>query len=649
MTTTPIRVLLITDHVGVVQTIQASITDYHGGTPATDTGLAFEHADRMWIGLERLATNEFDVVLADLSVPDGQGLQTYARLYAQAPDTSIIVLVDRDDELLALKAVQFGAQDYLIKDQLSGGLVVRSIYHAVQNRTRENELAAERERLTVTLRSIGDGVITADADGHIVLLNHAAETLTGWTQEEARGRPLDEVFRIFDEKTRQRLGNPIDRVLREGSFGRFESAVLVARDGTERLIEESSAPIRDRESAIDGVVLVFRDVTTRRRLEEERLRASKLESIGGLAGGIAHDFNNLLTTILGNLSLAREQVPESDPARDFLARAEAAALMARDLTRQLLTFAEGGAPIRETSSLEDLIGETVHFTLRGSNILPEISIPSDLWPVEVDEGQFSHVIGHLITNARQAMSNGGRVHVTCENVLIDDREPHGMPDLEPGRYVKIAIEDEGVGIEPEHLPRIFDPYFSTRPTGSGLGLAICYSVVTRHGGKITVRSDPGIRTVFTILLPAASAAIVEVGPTVESGTAGGARVLLMDDDAMIRLVVRRMLERLGHTTATAEDGAEAIEIFRQAHEEGNPFDVVIMDLTVPGGMGGKEAVHHLRAIEPGLKAIVSSGYFNDPIMANHKEYGFDGVIAKPFQLEGLRRALAGVLGGGDGR
>jgi PAS domain S-box-containing protein len=641
----PIRVLLVTGHAPDAARISASLTEYHGAELA---GEPFDlvHASSLEVALRSLAEHRFHVILADLALPDSHGLTTFARLYAQAPELPIVVLADRDTELLALKAVHHGALEYILKEQVHGGLVARAAHYAVQRRATEEALALERERLSVTLHSIGEGVITADTAGRVTLINRVAEALTGWTQEEGAGRLLGELFHLEDERTRERREDSLAHVLATGTAIDLPPATLRSRSGEERLIEATAAPIRDRDGTTIGVVLAFRDVAARRQLQEERLRASKLESIGSLAGGIAHDFNNLLTTVLGSLSLARDPGAPAGAHAEALAAAEGATLRARDLTRQLLTFAEGGAPIKTTSALRALIQDAARFTLRNTPVRAEFSIPEELWPAEVDEGQFGHVISHLVRNAEQAMPEGGTLRLRCHNVLVGAGEAGAALPLRQGRYVVIAVEDEGGGIPADVLPRIFDPYFTTRAAGSGLGLAICYSVVARHGGIITADSEPGRGSTFRVYLPAAAPPAAEpiAAPRV---TPAEHRILVMDDDDMVGTVVQRMLVRLGYDVALARDGAEAVLLYQQERDAARPFSAVIMDLTVPGGMGGKEAVQQLRTIAPALKAIVSSGYFNDPIMAHPREHGFDAVIAKPYQLEALRRVLEQVLGGGQ--
>lgn len=506
----------------------------------------------------------------------------------------------------------------------------------------EEALAAEKERLAVTLRSIADGVITSDTEGRIVLMNRVAEELTGWSQSEARGKSLGEVIHILDERTRQRRLSPGEAMLQSGRANSSSSQViLVARDGRERLISESSAPIRDQDGKIRGAVLVLRDVTEKRKLEDELLKVERLESLGVLAGGLAHDFNNILMAILGNLSLARLYAPPGDRVHERLEAAEKAALRARDLTERLLTFARGGAPIRSMASIAELIRDSAGFALTGSNVRCEFSLPEDLWPVEVDRGQIGQAIQNLIINADQAMPDGGIIRVRAENVIVTDQMP--LP-LSPGKYVKVIIADQGMGIHREHLGKIFDPYFTTKPKGSGLGLTTAYSIIRRHGGHIAVDSQMGRGTVITFYLPASEKEWPAKKPS-EEPWEGRGKVLLMDDEEVIRDVAGHMLTVLGYEVVSAKDGAEAIRLYQKAYEVGEPFDVVIMDLTVPGGMGGQEAMKRLLEIDPHVRAIVSSGYSRDPVMAEHEKYGFRAVITKPYKIEDLDRTIRQVLSG----
>jgi PAS domain S-box-containing protein len=518
-------------------------------------------------------------------------------------------------------------------------LYVAMIRDVTERKRFEREIAAEKENLAVTLRSIGDGVITTDVQGKIIMINQAAETLTGWTAEEAKGQPLKSVFKIsIDLAAQTRAQRSTYRNEAYSLLLKLPSnATLVSRDGTEHLIEQVVSPIRDRRNEVAGVVLVFRDI-----IEREH------KQLGLLAGGIAHDFNNLLTAIMGNISLASLLIPATDEMTTRLADAKNASMRARDLAQQLLTFARGGVPIKKTASLTRLVQDTVSFCLRGSQSRGECDLENDLWPAEIDPGQISQVIANLVVNAEQAMPTGGTLHVTCENFRQGSGKKAAVPDLPPGEFVKIAIKDEGVGIPEQNLKRIFDPYFTTKPKGNGLGLATAYSIVKHHKGLITVESEVNKGSIFTIYLPAAAhvAAPEETKHAGVKELAGTGRVLIVDDEEAIRTLVKFTLTHLGYSVCSAPTALEGVELYRQKLQAGERFDCVILDLTLPGGMGGKDALKLLLEIDPSVNAIVSSGYAMDATMSRYQDFGFRGVITKPYEAAELGRTVREVIESG---
>jgi PAS domain S-box-containing protein len=513
---------------------------------------------------------------------------------------------------------------------------------AGQARSRD-ALQREKERLAVTLRSIADGVIATDRSGKIVLFNNAAEEITGWSQSRAIGRPIQDVLTIVDEKTRENIKSSAEQIL-ESEAATSEASrtvILKALDGSERYIAKSAAAIRDGHSRLVGVAVVFRDITEKRRFESELLRSSKLESVGVLAGGIAHDFNNILSIVLGNVSLCKMISEPNSEIHSRLTNAEKGCHRARDLTQQLLTFAKGGAPVRKAASIEEIVQESAAFAARGSGVICKHESEADLWPVQADEGQISQVFNNLVINAVQAMPRGGSLTTRATNCAVD--ESMGLP-VGPGRYVHIAVQDTGCGIPPEQVGRIFDPYFTTKKNGSGLGLATTYAIIQKHDGCITVESRPGEGTTFHIYLPASDTAPYRpTGETQIFVKKGFGRILVMDDELPIRDIARASLVHLGYEVDTAEHGNEAVEKFQSARAEGRPYTAVIMDLTVPGGMGGKEAMQRLLDIDPKVRAIVSSGYSQDPVMANYRDFGFAGVVEKPYKIESLAKALAAII------
>ena len=391
------------------------------------------------------------------------------------------------------------------------------------------------------------------------------------------------------------------------------------------------------------VLTIARDITERKKAEEERTKAARLESVGTLAGGIAHDFNNLLTGITGFIGLAKRSVElgETEKAASRLAEAEKASLRARDLTTQLLTFARGGAPVKQVTSTADLLRDTIAFTLRGSNVRCNVSLPGDLWSVEVDEAQVGQAISNIVLNADEAMPDGGVCIVKAQNTVISEKST--LP-LSSGKYVKVTIKDQGVGISKEHLDKIFDPYFTTKQKGSGLGLATAYSIVNNHNGYITAKSQLGVGTTFYLYLPASEKLLpVKKEEVVKTPLTGRGRILVMDDEDVIRQLLLQELTEVGYEVELSRDGAEAIELYKQAKKQERPFDAVILDLTIPGGMGGMEAIRELLKIDSEVKAIVSSGYATDPIMADYKRYGLKGVIAKPYNITQLEEKLHTLL------
>jgi len=521
-------------------------------------------------------------------------------------------------------------------------LVRSAITNITKRKQAEQALSAEKERLHVTLCSIGDGVITMDQKGNVLLVNKAAEDMIGLTQEEAKGKPFAEVFYVENKKTHERLVDSVKKVLESGQITHLPSeTILIANDGAERIIADSAAPIYDHDGSKIGVVLVFRDITKQRRMEEELYKIQKLESLGTLAGGIAHDFNNILTGIMGNIALAKLYAQPEWKGRNNLNAAEEACFRAQSLTDQLLTFSGGGAPLRKSIAIKKLLRDSINLSFGGSNVRCEFSIPKDLWHVEADSGQIAQAVYNVLINAKQAMPNGGVVHVRTENIIIGADQ---VLPLIPGRYVKISVEDHGVGISHECLLKIFDPFFTTKQKASGMGLTVAHSIIKKHHGHIAVESEPGVATTFNIYLPA-----MEVknkpktnGDDATSPTDQG-KVLFMDDEEIIRDTMGQMLALEGYDVEMACDGAEVIRKYQEARKVGEPFDVVIMDLTVPGGMGGKEAIKKLLEIDPQVKALITSGYSNDAVISQYKQYGFCDVVTKPYNKQKLNQALSKAI------
>ena len=552
-----------------------------------------------------------------------------------------------------------------------GGAIIVTLRDISEHQRAEQRLADEKEQLAVTLRSIGEGVITADTQGRLMLINGVAEHLTGWTQAEVTGRSTCEVLRLAYTTGGEPCEDYVTRVLQTGTPVEVSKNLLLrSRDGRERLIVLTATPIRGHGGQIKGVVTIFRDSTSEQKREEELQKASRLESVALLAGGIAHDFNNILTTVLGHIALAKNRTV---PPETVINTVEKGCLYATDLTRQLLSFAKGSVPNRRVEPISEIIQESVDFGLHGTRLRCVFDLPDDLLPVEVDRNQIHQVINNLVINAAQATRENGTLRVSAHNVSITYEQP--VATLAPGRYVQISIQDNGSGIPPEHLSRIFDPYFTTKEAGSGLGLASAYSIIKKHDGLLQVESEVGQGTTFFIYLPAHepratldlpmltppptaltsitlsdtmnTRKVEDLPPSVPGAMAPDQHrekyILFMDDEEILQELVSAMLSYLGYEVVCASDGVEAIEHYQRARAAERPFSIVMVDLTVPGGMGGFETVQRLRALDPDMKAVVSSGYSNDPILANYKQHGFSGVIAKPYQMAELDKVLQEVI------
>lgn len=512
---------------------------------------------------------------------------------------------------------------------------VRMVRRAQESFSRELELAQ------MTLHSIHEGVIVTNQEGQVERMNGVAESLTGWVQEEAHAKPMWEVFHIINSKTRNSLSNPIKRIMSMGQeITLADETLLISRNGTERVIGAHGAPVLDPVNRIIGALIVFQDKTGKREVEEELIKTEKLESVGVLAGGIAHDFNNILTAIMGNISLALLHRGEEEMAFAKIEEARKACLRARELTMQFLTFSRGGAPVRQAQSIEKILRESVGLALTGSRNRCDYSIPEDIFAVEVDRGQISQVIQNLVFNADHSMPRGGVIKVKAKNVKVADQD--SLP-LSPGDYVKLSVEDMGCGIQQKNLKKIFDPYFTTKAKGNGLGLSISYFIIKNHMGHIDVESTVGVGSTFNIYLPATLEAAFAPGENEIQLAPGRGKILIMDDEEGIRDVLEALLEHIGYTSRYARDGAEAVKMYEEAMTAKQPFDVIILDLTIPGGMGGKETMKKMLEVDPGVMGIVSSGYSNDPVMANYRSYGFRGIVPKPYRIEELSQVLHEVI------
>ena len=486
--------------------------------------------------------------------------------------------------------------------------------------------------------AISDWVCLLDREHRILRTNKSVTALAGMSVEEVIGQTCCQA--THGTKTRM-PGCPLQRMLTT----RCRESEEIHLPEKNRWLLVTVDPLMDDDGKLSGAVHIVRDITALKKEEEERARIEKLESLGVLAGGLAHDFNNALTIIMGNVSCARTDAEPVASTDKLLAEAEAACLRATGLTKQLLTFSKGGAPVKEAASLSEVVRESSNFALKGSNVNCDYIIPEDTWPAEIDLGQINQVIHNLVINANQAMPEGGVIEIMMKNMVSGEEE--GLP-LPSGNYIQITLTDHGIGIPQTHLPKIFDPYFSTKDKGSGLGLATAHSIIQKHGGHIMVDSRPGRGTVFDIFLPATEKEIAAKKEVKQEPLKGEGKILVMDDEEMLRNLALTILGRMGYEVESAKYGEEALSKYVKAMKEGKPFDAVILDLTIPGGMGGKEAIKRLREIDPDVKAIVASGYSNDPVMAYFRDYGFSAAIPKPYGIDMLSQAVRDVLDKDDG-
>ena len=503
-------------------------------------------------------------------------------------------------------------------------------------RQAEENLRSSEEQLRLIVDQSPMGIIFWNTDFRVQRWNIAAQKIFGYTAEEAADMHASNLLPVEMHRHMRKIWTKLEGTSK-GVRSRNEN---ITKDGGRIQCDWFNTPVTDSSGQVLGALSLVENVTEQMRLDRELRKLEKLESTGILAGGIAHDFNNILTGILGNINLAQltEKLPEK--SKELLSAAEKAAIRAKALTQQLLTFAKGGEPIKEATSLAEVIYDSASFVLHGGTVSGIFNISDDLWHALVDRNQFSQVIQNIVLNARHAMPQGGSVVIRGENIDLG-KDSFPLLDKEK-RYIRISIKDNGIGIPAAVLDKIFDPYFSTKQEGSGLGLAITLSIIRKHDGHIQVLSEPGSGTEFIIYLPAtdnhtAPAALLAAEDQAQQRKVN---ILVMEDDLVVQDVLNSMLQELGHQTTITASGEEAISIYRETFSTGSPFDLVIVDLTIPGGIGGKETCEKIREINEQAAVIVSSGYSNDPIMANFKQYGFVAAMSKPYVMEELKRVLA---------
>lgn len=595
--------------------------------------------------LNRAVTGKPDLILMDIALQEQMdGLQTAEAIRGHLEIPIIFSTAYTDDQMLT-QAKKLEPAGYLLKplDPRQLSVTVEMALHKAEV---ERRLRRSESRFRRMAEVSPFPIFIVNDDGRITYINRRFSELFGYTRADIpdENRWMEQAYPAAEERERVWEIWTADV---EGS----RSGPVPHREVDVRCKDGEIRTIRFRLARLDAdqVMLTCEDLTRQRQFEEELLRTKKLESVAILAGGIAHDFNNLLSVIMGNINLLQLAVDGDEKTTRWLAEAERAAMRARNLTGKFTYFASGGKPVRQVADIRVIIRDAMSLALSGSSADWTGAFPNDLWPVDVDPSQIGQVINNVALNALTAMPRGGTVRVSAENCRVAEGE---LPPLGAGEYVRIAVADTGIGIPPEHLLDIFDPYFTTKRRGTqkgmGFGLPIAHAVVRRHGGHIHVTSEPEAGTSVLIYLPALSRASATAEPALDDPPAGTDksaphRVLVMDDEEMIRELLGQMLAHLGYEAVLTADGQEAVDRYAESVREGQPFDAVILDLTVPGGMGGKEAIQELRTIDPEVTAIVSSGYATDAVISDFEKWGFKGRIAKPYQLSQLESLMTSLM------
>lgn len=560
-----------------------------------------------------------------------------------AEQTAYIARGDSFDEFVvkpSTRSIEIEMESLLATDEATRAdmaVALRKLEKEVAERKHTEEMLRESEqRIQSIINNTDAGYYFLGKNGLFLDVNEAWLKLHGYSsKDEVLGKHFSFTQLVHDlSKATQN----VEFVLQGNSipFGEFTRKY---KDGAVGYHTFSANPVI-KDGQVIGLEGFIIDVTEKKQFEKHLLQAQKVEAIGALAGGIAHDFNNMLSVITGNISYALSLVDKTSELKDVLSDVQEGARQAQHLTHQLLTFAKGGEPIKKSHDINELIEKSAQFVTSGAKSQCYLKLADDSWTVEIDSSQITQVMSNMIINANQAMPEGGSVTIQTENVHVEtDAHLH----LPAGKYVKISIQDQGIGIQDKHLANIFDPYFTTKEEGSGLGLATAYSIIKRHDGYITVNSEVGGGTVFYIYLPASDIDICDSDKMPEPQHIGQGNILIMDDQESILRMIGRMLNQMGYKTTLASNGSEAIEKYREAYASQRPFNLVILDLTVPGGMGGAKTISGLLKIDPRVKAVVSSGYSNDPIMSNYKDHGFCAVIPKPYSRSQLAEVLKGVF------
>jgi len=630
----PITVLLVEDNPGDARLILELLEEVQA------QAFDLERVGRLDHALSRLSRTGVDVVLLDLGLPDSQGLETFVRARRSAPEEPIVVISGLDDERLALEAVRSGAQDYLVKGRIEGHLLARVLRYAVERKRAEQELVAREERFRALVEHSADAIALLDRAGTITYATPSTERVLGHRAEEVLGRNAMDL--IHPDDVALVSGHLVGLQDRPGAV-----VVLEARyrhkDGSWRH-GECSVANRLSDPTVRALVLNYREITERRRLEEQLRQAQKMEAVGRLAGGVAHDFNNVLTAIFGYADLLNEELPEGHQARQDLQEIRKAAQRASTLTRQLLAFSRQQVLQPMVLSLNDLVEDIQNMLMRliGEDIQLRLNLSPDAGNVRADAGQVQQVLMNLVVNARDAMPKGGRLLVETANAELTEQYAELHQPVIPGRYVMLAVSDTGTGMDAETKTRIFEPFFTTKEKGrgTGLGLSTVYGIIKQSGGYIWVYSEPGRGTTFKLYFPRVDAPTETPAPTREAATlAGTETILLAEDDEMLRPLGKGLLEKLGYRVLDAENAERALAL-AEAHR--GPIHLLVADVVMPGA-SGRQLARRLAQVRPETRVLYVSGYTDDAIVHHGMLEPGLNFLQKPFTPAALARKVREVL------
>ena len=584
-----------------------------------------------------------DLVLMDIILKKEMDGIEAAEIIIKNFNIPVIYLTAHSDEATINKAKKTEPYGYLLKPFNERDLLT-NIEIALYKHKMETKLRMSEKWFSTTLKSIGDALIATDNVGNIKFMNSIAEKITGWTLEQSSGKSLNHVFNIINEKTLEKVENPVEKVLRDGSVVYLENhTALICKNGNKVPIEDSAAPIKLDNGDIQGVVMVFHDLTEKKKLQEQLMKRQKLESLGVLAGGIAHDFNNILTAVMGTISLSLSKLKDDPILYNNFLEAEKACIRASDLTNQLLTFSKGGTPTKKTILIAKVIKDCVVAALSSKKVKYNLHISDESLKVEADKSQLIQVINNIITNSIEAISTNGLIQIVLDTIDFKSE----IVSSKKEKFIRITFEDNGIGISEENIKKIFDPYYTTKSSGSGLGLAIVNSIIEQHNGFIKVESQQGIGTKFNIYLPASEKDITSDNLIYPQLITGKGRILVMDDQEEVRKITQDLLSQIGYEVEISSEGRQTIDEYVKAVQTNNKFDIVILDLIIPEGLGGIDTLKELLKINPSVIALAMTGYSTDEIKSKYKEYGFKGFIAKPYDIRKFSELISNLIKAGD--